>query len=221
MQAPQENAYNGGLIDFHESALRADLGAALYAHQAAVAQAQYSAAAQQPQYSAAAQQPQYPGLAQAPQYQLQAHQHQHPHAAYPQPATQYQAPFPPPPTSQPAIHPPIQSMMMSQAPGQCIAGPPAFLHLHGKVYAPIEENAAQAPEPVAPRAALKEAAAPSSKSIDRRVEERVEKRVNEFFAKSGKGKGLGASMRKKSQAKDEATTLKQLNGQMRARLSAY
>jgi hypothetical protein len=202
MQAPQENPYNGGLIDFHENALRADLGAALYAHQLAAAQAQYSAAVQQPQY---------PGLAQAPQYPLQAHPHPQQPAVYAPPAPQYQAPYPP---GQPT---PVQSMVMSQAPGQCIAGPPAFLHLHGKVYAPVEESAPATPEP----SALKEAAAPSSKSLDRLVEKRVEERVNEFFAKSGKSKGLGASIRKKNQPKEDATTLKQLNSQMRARLSAY
>jgi len=197
MQAPQENPYNGGLIDFHESAIRADLGAALYAHQLAAAQhAQYPVAPQPA--------PQYPAH---PHAHAHAHAHQAAPAPYAPPAQQYQAPYAPGP---------IQSMMMAQAPGQCIAGPPAFLHLHGKVYAPIEESAAPTPDPVA----LKEPApAPSGKTLDRMVEQRVEQRVNEYFAKN-KGKSLGAAMRKGKQAKPEAS-LKELNGAMRARLSAY
>jgi hypothetical protein len=194
MQAPQENPYNGGLIDFHESAVRADLGAALYAHQLA-----------------AAQHAQYPVAAQAPQYPIQAHPHAHAHqAAYAPPAQQYQSPY----AAAGVPAPPVQSMMM--APGQCIAGPPAFLHLHGKVYAPIEESAAPVPEP----ATLKEAApAPSGRDLDRMVERRVEQRVNEYFSKN-KGKALGTAMRKGKQPKPEAS-LKELNGAMRARLSAY
>ena len=206
MQAPQENPYNGGLIDFHESALRADLGAALYAHQLA--------AAQHPQYSAPPQAPQYP---------IQAHSHpqqggyapptQQP-VGYAQPAQQYG--FAPAPAANQ-----VQSMMMAQAPGQCIAGPPAFLHLHGKTYAPVDETAVATSEPIPPRASLKEAAIPSGKALDRLVEERIEKRVNEFFTKSGsKAKTLGASARK-GKSKDDSSTLKQLNGQMRARLSAF
>lgn len=197
MQSPQENVYNGGLIDFHESALRSDLGAALYAQQLAAAQ----------------QQALYASPAQASPYPLQMHGHAHPHAhphaqAYaPAPV---QAQFPQVQASVPGVH----SMMMAQAPGQCIAGPPAFLHLHGKVYAPIEESPVATPEP----AALKEtvAAAPSGKSLDRLVEERVQKQVNEFLSKN-KAKGLGSSMRKRG--KDDS--LKELNGAMRARLSAY
>ena len=198
MHAPQENPYNGGLIDFHESALRTDLGAALYAHQLA--------AAHQTQYA----QPQYPGQAQG---HTSVH-HVHPHA---QAYAPHQAP-----SAAPAVQammmgqaPAVQSMMMAQAPGQCIAGPPAFLHLHGKVYAPIEESAVTAAEP----AALKEspAATPSGKALDRLVEQRVEQRVNEYFSKN-KAKGLGASARKR-QAKPDS--LKELNGAMRARLSAY
>jgi hypothetical protein len=189
MHAPQENPYNGGLIDFHESALRSDLSAAMYAHQLA--------AAHQPQYAPS----QYP-------VQAQGHtplHHVHPHAqAYAPPTAPYQA-----------AAPAIQSMMMAQAPSQCIAGPPAFLHLHGKVYAPIEESAVPSAEP----AALKEspAATPSGKALDRLVEQRVEQRVNEYFSKN-KSKGLGASVRK---GKGKPDSLKELNGAMRARLSAY
>lgn len=216
MQAPQENSYNGGLIDFHESALRADLGAALYAHQLA--------AAQHPQYSVAPAAPQYP---------IQAHSHPHAHqaapAGYAPPVQQYafaQAPGTVPGVQSmmmaqaPSAAP--QSMMMAQAQGQCIAGPPAFLHLHGKTYAPVEETQVSTSEPVPPRASLKEAVIPSGKNLDRMVEERIEKRVNEFFAKSnGKAKTLGASARKSKAPKEETCSLKQLNGQMRARLSAF
>lgn len=197
MQAPQENPYNGGLIDFHESALRADLSGALYAHQLA-------AAAHQAQYA-----PAYP-------VQAQVH-HPHPHAhAYAPQAAPYQSPLQPQFAPVQPVAPAVQSMMMAQAPGQCIAGPPAFLHLHGQVYAPIEESAAPAAEP-----ALKEkpAAAPSGKALDRLVEQRVEQRVNEYFSKKA-SKGLGASVRnKRQQAKPDS--LKELNGAMRARLSAY
>lgn len=201
MQSPGENAYNGGLIDFHESALRTDLGAALYAHQLA--------AAHQTQYASPQSQQVYP-------MQTQGHPHGHPHAqAYAPQAAQYQPPvqqFAPPTQAAQAV----QSMMMAQAPGQCIAGPPAFLHLHGRTYAPIEESAVPAAEP----ASLKEspAAAPSGKALDRLVEQRVEQRVNEYFSKNKGAKGLGASMRKR-QAKPDS--LKELNGAMRARLSAY
>jgi hypothetical protein len=205
MQAPQENPYNGGLIDFHDSALRADLSAALYAHQLA--------AAQSTQYAQAPAAGPYPIQAHAASpYPMQAHaayppappQPQHYHAAYAQPA----APAP--------LAPPVQSMVMAQAPGQCIAGPPAFLHLHGQVYAPIEESAAPTPEPAALKAAP---AVPSGKALDRMVEQRVEQRVNEYFSKN-KAKALGASVRSRKAAKPEAT-LKELNGAMRARLSAY
>jgi hypothetical protein len=198
MQAPQENPYNGGLIDFHESALRSDLGTALYAHQLAAHQAQYAAS-------------QYPAQAQG----LAPVHHMHPQAqAY---APQYQAPLQPQFAPPSGALPAVQSMMMSQAPGQCIAGPPAFLHLHGKVYAPIEESVVPAAEP----AALKEspASVQSGKALDRLVEQRVEQRVNEYFSKN-KPKGLGASMRKRQPA-GKPDSLKELNGAMRARLSAY
>lgn len=196
MQSPRENTYNGGLIDFHESALRTDLSAALYAQQLAAAQQQHAL------YASPAQPQQYP-------MQMHPHPHGHPHAQAYAPAP-VQAPFPPVQAGVPAV----QSMMMAQAPGQCIAGPPAFLHLHGKVYAPIEESAVPAAEP------LKEtpAAAPSGKALDRLVEQRVEQRVNEYFSKSKGAKALGASVRKRQPKPD---TLKELNGAMRARLSAY
>lgn len=205
MQAPQETAYNGGLIDFQSSVMQADLGAALYAHQLSSASNQYHNA-----------HPGVSGYATAPPV---SHMHTHPHPA--PSAHAYSAP--------PAVHPgygvppvnagyspapAVQSMMMASTPGQCIAGPPAFLHLHGQVYAPVEQPGPSVAEP-AP-AVVKEAVVPTGRALDRLVEQRINQRVEEFEAKQRKG--LGASAGRKAK---KAESLKELNSQMRAQLRAY
>lgn len=214
MQAPQENSYNGGLIDFHESVLRStDLGQAMYAQQLA-AQNQYQSSYQPiPQtYGAMPGAPVgTPNLA----YGMGA-----PYAGNGVPApvqSFYQQPAagPPPGTA--------QSMMMAQATSQCIAGPPAFLHLHGKVYAPVEDAATgvpAAPEPQARTAVKEPAGPPSGKTFDRVVEKRIEQKVDEFICKNFKNKAMDKNMKKKGGGKDDFG-LKDLNNAMRSRIRGY
>lgn len=196
MQAPQENSYNGGLIDFHESVIKADLGQALYAQQLA-AQNQYQSVYQPiPQTYGA------PGMVCGP------------YAGNGMPGPM-QSPFP-----APGAPPP---MMMAQPQSQCIAGPPAFLHLHGKVYAPVEDAITTAPaasEPQARPAVNTPVATPSGKSFDRVVEKRIEQKVDEFISKNFKGKtATDKSMKKKNGGKDDFG-LKDLNNAMRSRIRA-
>ena len=196
MQAPYENSHhNGGLIDFHESALRADLGSALYAHQ--------SMSQSMPQNAY------HPGIG----------------LGQPVPAGfGMQSGFPPAGLAQPGFAQTgfaQPAYAMAQAPSQCIAGPPAFVHLHGQVYRPVEEalGTPSAPEPVAPRD-CKEAAKPkSAKSIERMVEQRVEQRVEEFLAKTSKGRPASRNQAKRNQDDSlHRESLKSLNQQMRQRL---
>lgn len=191
MQAPNEAVHNGGLIDFHESVLRADLSSALYAQ--AQAHAQAAAAAAQPPYGVGLQGPYgVPTVACAPYTQ----------AAFP---------------SLPAMGAPA----MQAPPAACIAGPPSFVHLHGQMYKPVEpvqEGAGVAAEAgqTAPR---EPRAAPSAKAIDRMVEQRVEQRVNEFLAKTGKGKATGKAAGKKvRQERDAQELLRGLTQEMRRRI---
>lgn len=204
MQVPQENPYNGGLIDFHESVLKADLGSALYAQQLA-AQNQYQA---QFQYQNGVSLPNTPVVQQVG-------------SSIPNPyMTHVQTGIPS--HLQGQQH--MQSMMMAQAPAQCIAGPPAFLHLHGKVYAPVEESgtaAPAAPEPQARVAAKEPSPQQSAKSFDRMVEKRIEQKVNEFVSKNIKPQAKEKGMRKKNGAGQEDFGLKDLNSAMRSRIRGY
>lgn len=210
MQAPHENPYNGGLIDFHESVLKADLNSALYAQQMA-AQNQYQA---QFPYQGAPGLPVGAGMLPVNPQMLACNT--------PNPYATHAANTFLPPQVQAQI--PGHSMMMSPAPAQCIAGPPAFLHLHGKVYAPVEESVAAtpaAPDPQ-PRAAVKEqAGGPSAKTFDRMVEKRVEQKVDEFFSKTIKAKAGDKGMKKRNAAGKEDCGLKDLNSAMRSRIRGY
>ena len=194
MHAPHENVHNGGLIDFHESVLRADLNSAIYAHaQAAAAQNQYQPGLQAP-YPC-------PPVASSP-YGMGG------------PMMPQHGGFPPP------LHPGMGAPV-PQGPSHCIAGPPSFVHLHGQMYKPVEAapEATGAPADPAGRQAIKEApAAPSVKSIDRMVEKRVEQRVNEFLAKTGKGKasvGRAHGRRGRQDPNDPRDALRGLNQEMR------
>ena len=207
MQAPQENNHNGGLIDFHESALRADLGSALYS-QALAGQSMYQT------NGAGLCHPVQAGLGvQAGFPQVGLGQPAYAQPAYAQPA------YAQPAYAQPGYAP---AMAMTQAPAQCIAGPPAFVHLHGQVYRPVEEAAAGAPpvpESVAPRAGREPAKPQSVKSIERMVEKRVEQRVEEFLAKTSKDKAASRNTGKKNKdALFQQESLRSLNQKMRQRL---
>ena len=211
MQAPQENSYNGGLIDFHDSVIRADLGQALYAQQMA-AQNQYQSTFPT-SAGAYATMPVASGMPSPMTYG--------PYAGNGMPGPM-QAMYPQQ-GSIPSTNP-APSMMMAPGQPQCIAGPPAFLHLHGKVYAPVEDStvdASAASEPQA-RATVKEPATlPSGKTFDRVVEKRIEQKVDEFISKNFKGKSAGnKDMKKKNGGKDDFG-LKDLNSAMRSRIRGY
>jgi hypothetical protein len=193
MHAPHENVHNGGLIDFHESVLRADLNSAIYAHaQAAAAQNQYQSGLQAPY--------QCPPVASSP-YAM----------AGPM--------MPLPGGFQPPIHPGMGAPL-PQGPSQCIAGPPSFVHLHGQMYKPVEPAPEATGAPAdAGRQAIKEAPAPPSvKSIDRMVEKRVEQRVNEFLAKTSRSKASvsrSQGRRGRQDPNDPRDALRGLNQEMR------
>jgi len=125
MHVGAEKSFNGGLIDFHENVLRADLSPYLSPQQQFVqAQPQQFIQAQQQQFI----QSQYPpsSMSQTPQFISSA----------PQFISS---------TPQFISSPPSQFM-----PTQCIPGPPSFVHLNGQVYRPVADELTPPPEPPAP-----------------------------------------------------------------------
>ena len=118
-----EKAFNGGLIDFHENVLRADLSPYVMSSPAAMMY-----------------QPSQPQFVQTSQSYMNPQQYN----SQPFMATQC---IPGPQSFMPTqCIPGPQSFM----PTQCIPGPPSFVHLNGQVYRPVGEELAPPDPPSSP-----------------------------------------------------------------------
>jgi hypothetical protein len=104
------------------------------------------------------------------------------------------------------------------AQGQCVAGPPSFLHINGQVYKPVLAAEVE-PPPVAPAAAPEPAvkAKPPQKNIEREIERRVAAKVDEFMTRATMQK---ATTRARANTKGASDRIRELNAEMRRTVRA-
>jgi len=151
MHVGAEKSFNGGLIDFHENVLRADLSPYLSPQQQFVQ-------AQLPQQFVQAQQPQqfiqspYPpsSMSQTPQFISSTPQ-------FVSSTPQFVSSTPP------------------FMPTQCIPGPPSFVHLNGQVYRPVSDELTPPPAPEPPAPTPKDLDREFNRRVQKSVDEAMSK----------------------------------------------